>query len=256
MKKKERFIIYNIWFLSLKKKDGYTLIELLCLIAVVGVIGVLTVPRFLFNQSSAVIDSYSQIKGILQQTRGRAISTTSAVRLKANGNNQFSVEIANKKGCEFRTQLRENAVSEDDELKVYSTRGFVESDLLKIGDDATDNEILSINESDSTIKLGLPLGTNQNADTVVELADNWKADRTFLPSDLTLPEKAVFTVNISNTPNVSNWTLCFDSRGIAYIFDNQGKSQPDLTFVIKSTLSNEQKTLTVLKGGAIKIEND
>ncbi|BAQ64564.1 hypothetical protein GM3709_1329 [Geminocystis sp. NIES-3709] len=216
---------------------------------IMGIIGALAGPRLLFNDSSATSDGTTQIKGILQQTRGRAISTTSAIRLipdSTNPESKFTIEIANTRGCESFTKLREAATSTDTELKVYSTSGFVEGDRIKVGSDSTSNEILAIDKTNSIIKLGVALGSAQNLDKTVELADNWRADGSFQADDLTLPEKAIFTSNIPD------WTLCFNSRGVAYIYDKEGDSQPNLTLSISSTIDGGGETLTVLKGGAIQ----
>jgi hypothetical protein len=61
---------------------------------------------------------------------------------------------------------------------------------------------------------------------------------------LQLPE------NVTVSANVTNWTLCFNSRGIASIYDNSGTSQPKLELTFKDASTNEE-TLTILKGGAI-----
>ncbi|MGI0480206.1 pilus assembly FimT family protein [Geminocystis sp. CENA526] len=232
-----------------RKKTGYTLLELLCLMTIMGIIGVLTAPRFLFNESKSASDGRNQIKGILQQTRGRAVSTTSAMRIKPSPNsatNKFAVEIANTRGCESLTKLAEDVSITDTDLKVlkvYSTRGFVVGDRINVGSE-DDNEIIAIDTTNSTITLGTALGSDQKKDATVELSNNWRADGTFQEDDITLPNQASFTAN------VSNWMLCFNSRGIAYIFDNEGNLKPNLTLTISN--NNNEDTITILQGGAIE----
>jgi prepilin-type N-terminal cleavage/methylation domain-containing protein len=248
MPKKKVIDLFKFLIITYNNR-GYTLVELLSLMAIMGVLAAVAAPQLLNNDAKNTADGRSQIKGLLQQTRGRAVSTTSAIRIKpdpSQPDGKLSIEIADTRGCESLTKLSEDAKDVDNDLKVLSTNGFVEGDLIKVGGDTTANEILAIDKMNSVITLGLPLGSDQSKDSKIELAENWKSDPSFLIDDLTLPKKVALTTNISD------WTLCFNSRGIASIYDDQGTTQPELVFTITNTSNSDQETLTVLKGGAIK----
>ncbi|WP_324282809.1 prepilin-type N-terminal cleavage/methylation domain-containing protein [Cyanobacterium aponinum UTEX 3221] len=254
--KKTQFLSNFIKSLKISQNYGYTLVEVLTVLVILGIMGALVGPRLFFGDSSSASgDAYNLAKSLVGVTRQRAISQTSAARLSfdPNQSDKFLIEIANTRGCEALTRLSEAAVSSQTDIKVYSTTGFQIGDKLKIGSDTTSNEITG--KDNTTITLGVALGTSQNKDSTVELVENWKEDSAlnlkknigngkYIYEYLQLPE------NVTVTSNITNWTLCFNSRGIATIYDNSGNSQAKLELTFKDGSSNEE-TLTILKGGAI-----
>lgn len=254
---KMNFFSYLIKSLKKSQNDGYSLIEILAVLVIMGIMTAIVGPSINMGDSSnSSGDSYNLAKSLVGVTRQRAISKTSAARLSFDSSaEKFVIEIANTRGCQALTRLSEDASSTDDVIKVYFTGGFIETDFLKVGGDATENEILSISDK-TTIKLGKPLGSSQIKDSVVELNDNWKEDSA-LNSKKSLGNNKYFyeylqlPENVTVSSNVTNWTLCFNSRGIASIYDTSGAPQPKLALTFKDK-SNYEKTLTILKGGAIE----
>ena len=231
-----------------QKNKGYSLVEVISLLVIAGILIAVVAPVFDLNNTT--VSSYAQLKGILQQTRGRAISTTSAIRIKpdpSQPDNKFILERSNSRGCEAVTKLSDDAEIGDTDLEVYSTEGFQIGDLISVGTDSTDNEILSIPTGGSSIiSLGVPINTDQSVDSVVELANNWQADNSLSEKDLTLPEDAQVSANITD------WTVCISSRGIAFIYDSTLSQQNSLVLTISNTTNSDTETLTILKGGAIQ----
>lgn len=256
-KKKTQFLNKLIKSFKRSQNDGYSLLEILAVLVILGIIAVIAGPRLFFgNESNASEDAYNLAKSLVGITRQRAISKTSAARLSFDPNqgDKFLIEIANTRGCEALTRLSDDAASSDDEIKVYSTAGFALGDSLKIGGDGSDNQILAILDA-QTIKLGKPLGSSQPREAVVELADNWQEDTALnvtknLGNGKLVYEYLQLPENVTVSTNVTNWTLCFNSRGIASIYDSSGTSQPKLELTFKDN-SNNEATLTILKGGAI-----
>lgn len=255
--KKTQFLSNFIKSLKTSQNYGYTLVEVLTVLVILGIMGALVGPRLFFGDSSSASgDAYNLAKSLVGVTRQRAISQTSAARLSfdPNQSDKFLIEIANTRGCEALTRLSEDAGSSQTDIKVYSTGGFAEGDFLKVGGDTANNEVIGILDA-TTIRLGQALGSSQNKNGTVELVENWKEDSA-LNLKKNINGKSVYEYlqlpeNVTVSSNITNWTLCFNSRGIATIYDNSGNSQAKLELTFKDGSSNEE-TLTILKGGAIE----
>ncbi|MBF2058021.1 MAG: prepilin-type cleavage/methylation domain-containing protein [Cyanobacterium sp. T60_A2020_053] len=265
--------IFNQWRwlkktgLSMPKDQGYTLAEILVGTVVFGVLGALSVTSInSIVPQRPLEDSVYKLQGILQQTRTRAIATTSAIRIMPDPDDPertLKVEVARTRGCDSVTALTadlvedaadndldvEDIVNNDRILPVVSVRGFAVGDTLKVGSDETDNEIIAIDGNLSTIELGQDLGTDQAEDAVVELANNWRSDGSLVKEDLTLSDGIVVTSNIPD----DNWTLCFDSRGLARLYDAGGVVDDILTLTVTEEQSNDSQQMTILRGGALEI---
>ena len=231
------------------QNQGYTILEVTLVTILIGVIGALAAPNFFNRHNNPVTDGISQVEQILQQIQGRAIATTSAVRLKVDQNNpekKLSMEIATTRGCESTSYLKATASNTDTDLRLLSTKGFVVGDKISVGNDSDNNDILAIDKSTSTITLGSPLGSAQPINSKIEIVNNWIPDGALLPEDLTLPENAKISSNIPD------WTICFNSRGIAYLYDNNGSRQDRLILTVQNTITEETKDLSILKGGVIE----
>ena len=242
-------ILWTLLNLPPQKHRGYSLIEILTVLFIAGILLGLMAP--MISHNNQLSDSVSQTKQILNVARSRAIATTSAIRVQedsANSQPKLIVENAVTRGCEATTQLSVSANSTDTDLFVFSTSGFFVGDILKIGNDTDNNQILAIDSGSSIITLGNTIDTTQAVNSDVELVNNWSSDASLLSQDLTLPE------DIQITANVTDWKLCFNSRGIAYVYDASGIVNQNLVLTLTNSKNNQSETLTVLKGGAI-IEN-
>jgi prepilin-type N-terminal cleavage/methylation domain-containing protein len=229
--------------------QGYSLLEMISAMIILGIVSAIAAPHFFNRHNDPVIDGTSQVEQILQQIRGRAIATTSAIRLKVDENNpkqKLSMEISTTRGCDSTGHLSAAAEGIDTELQLVSTRGFEVGDQISVGSDSNNNEILAVDESNSKITLGTSLGSSQPVKSKIELLNNWIPDAALLPEDLTLPENAAIS---SETPD---WTICFNSRGIASLYDDTGTAQGKLVLTIQNTINKDKKDLTILKGGAIE----
>lgn len=238
-------LIKLILSLTYQKSDGYSLVEIISVLVILGILAIAIGPQFDFRNPTA--DSYTQLKGILQQTRGRAISTTSAIRIKpdpSQPDNKLILERANSRGCESVTKLSAPAIGTN--LPVYSTSGFQVGDEISVGSSGS-YKILGIPGAAAIIQVGAPgLGSTQPVDSVVELVNNWQNDNSLSTKDLTLAKDAKISAN------VSDWTICFNSRGVAFIYDSILSQQNSLVLTLSNTINSNTETLTILKGGAIQ----
>jgi len=231
-------------------QQGYTLPEILVAIGMASILVAVAIGSNPFGQTSKLNDAGYQLEGILQQTRTRAIATTSAIRIEPDPDNPSTalrIESATTKGCEAISALSAAVESDETQIPVVSTRGFSVGDKLKIGSDDTDNQVIAIDDNSSLLTLGQAIGSTQPEDAVVELAQNWAPDGALLTEDLTFNEPMEIASNVSN----NEWRLCFDSRGFARLFDAQGVVDQDLKLTISDTSNDEELYLLVLKGGAI-----
>ncbi len=105
------------------KSKGFTLIELLSVIAILGIlfgIGIITAVGLRNPLGEAV----TQLSSVLRQVRTRAISTTSAYRLKATSSTKAIVEYA--LGCNSTTWVTDSRLSMDLEPGIqFSNPSFV-----------------------------------------------------------------------------------------------------------------------------------
>ena len=238
--------IYKL--LKIKKKNrGFTLAETLVTVSVIGVLTLAAGPIKSWIENP-LANARNQSVAVLNLIRMRAISTTSAYRIKPDPlvpGNKYKVEIAKTRGCESSMELRADATSADYELTVASTEGLVVGDSIVVGSDEDNNEIIATNTS--TITLGKPLGTSQKENATIELIHNWLNDINFTKENLTLPEE----ITISGNPK--NWTLCFDSRGHANLYDASGVVNNNLTLTLTSTVNKTKSEITIFRGGAIEV---
>lgn len=252
MKKKED-VISNIIKNFKVNDNGYSLMEVIVVMVMMGIIGAVAAPQISFrNESKAEIEGRDKVKNIFQRARQRAISQTSAIRIMPDPDNpdaQFIVEFAKSKSCASLTKLAENASGADTVLTVLSADGFSINDKIKVGGDNTDNKILAT--TDSTITLGVQLGSSQPKNSKIELANNWEQDFAFQKEDLTLPYKQSEQL-ATFTSDVPNWIVCFNSRGIASIYDTNLKPLESLTLTVTNENTELTEKLQLLKGGAMK----
>ncbi|MBE9222125.1 prepilin-type cleavage/methylation domain-containing protein [Cyanobacterium stanieri LEGE 03274] len=232
------------------QEEGYTLPEILVALGMASMLGALALASNPFGQTSKLNNAGYQLEGILQQTRTRAIATTSAIRIEPDPDNPstaLKIESATTRGCEAISALSAAVESDETQIPVVSTRGFSVGDKLKIGSDDTDNQVIAIDDNSSLLTLGQAIGSTQPEDAVVELAQNWAPDGAVLAEDLTFNEPMEIASNVTN----DEWRLCFDSRGFATLFDAQGVVDQDLELTISDTSNDEELQLNVLRGGAI-----
>ncbi|MGK7882008.1 MAG: Tfp pilus assembly protein FimT/FimU [Crocosphaera sp.] len=230
-----------------KKNRGYTLLETLATISIIGILAVIAGPVKSWVENP-LANGTNQTVAIFNLIRIRAISTTSAYRIKPDPfapNNKFKVQIARTRGCESSTELTVEATSADVELTVASTEGLVVGDSIIVGSDEDNNEIIATNSS--TITLGEPLGTSQEENATVELINNWLNDMNFTEEELILPEE------ITISGDSTEWTLCFDSRGHANLYDASGVVNGNLVLTLTNTGNQEQSEITIFGGGAVQV---
>ncbi|MGY6530088.1 MAG: pilus assembly FimT family protein [Cyanobacterium sp.] len=242
-------------FRSKSQQDGYTLPEILVAIGMLSILGAIAIGNNPFGRPNKLNDAVFQLEGILRQTRSRAIATTSAIRIEPDPDNPstaLKIESATTRGCEAISALSEGIDSDKTEIPVLATRGFNVGDRLKIGNNATNNQVIGIDNNLSLLILGQVIGSAQPKGAVVELLDNWNPDGALLAEDLTFGEPIEIS---SNVPN-DEWRLCFDSRGLARLYDGQGIVNESLEITITDT-ENEgtEETIQVLRGGAVQILN-
>ncbi|ACB52887.1 hypothetical protein cce_3539 [Crocosphaera subtropica ATCC 51142] len=236
--------------LQLRKKEdrGYTLLEILATVSIIGILAIIAGPVKSWVENP-LANGTNQTVGVLNLIRLRAMSTTSAYRIKPDPlapTNKLQVQIAKTRGCESSTELTTEATSTDQELTVASTEGLVVGDSIVVGNDRENNEIIATNSS--TITLGEALGTSQEENATVELINNWLNDINFTEEELILPEE----ITISGDP--TDWTLCFDSRGHANLYDASGVVNSNLTLTLTNSFNQIQSKITIFRGGAVEVE--
>lgn len=225
----------------MENAKGFTMIELLVILAIIGILAVTVGPQMLFANKS-LQNATNQVSGIFKLTRTRAMVTTSIRRVKPTSATQISVQTAQARVCAASTQLTTAATSTDTVLRVASVNDFGIGDQVTVGSSSTNNSIIATDPSANTITLGQSLGSNQSINSDVNLSINWINDPAFSDEDLTLPQGIQMTS--------TNWMLCFDSRGIAKKYNSSVVANGDLTVTIKNT-GNKQNDIKVLQGGAV-----
>jgi prepilin-type N-terminal cleavage/methylation domain-containing protein len=252
---------------------GFTQLELVVAMAILAIFATLATVQ-MFSVSKPLQNATNQLAGILKQVRMRAIVTTSAHRLRLTTDNRgFIVERAATRGCGSTALLATDADAGDTLLRLSSVQGFFVDDELRVGTDLVTNNVIAVSPGANTITLGTPLGTNQVASSVVELANNWQSDTLatgFAAADLSLPQprNPIFGgFNESQTTEVrvvapAGWTLCLDSRGVAQQF-NIATGQPipgnlNITLQRFNTVTNmplgNQSQVLIQRGGALSYE--
>ena len=145
-------------------QQGFTLLELLTALAIIGILSAITTPLVLWANKPLQNATY-QAAGIFSQGRSRAIATTSALRIQpdpSDPTHSLIVEASDTRSCDPNTtQLTSDTPDLSNQLAVVTTQGFAAGDRLKIGDDETENVVLTTDSSSSTITLGSPIGTTQ-----------------------------------------------------------------------------------------------
>jgi prepilin-type N-terminal cleavage/methylation domain-containing protein len=240
---------------QLQESGGYSLAEIMAVVVILGILAAATGAYLGKGFGNPIGNAADQTAGLLKLTRMRAISTTSAFRVKpdpASPTTKFKIEIAKTRGCDATTELTAAATSTDADLTVASSGGFVVGDSIAVGGDTSNNSIIAT--TPTTITLGQALGSSQAVGAAIELVNNWSNDSSLLGEDLTLPKD----IRVSGNP--TNWTLCFNSRGIAFLYDANGIVNSNLTltltqYIDNQALSNQTKTVEVLQGGAIQVSD-
>jgi hypothetical protein len=200
------------------------------------------------------------MEGVFKQVRMRAISTTTAYRVRQTSPTQIVVEAAATRGCEATTALTAPVAAGATLLPVASTRDFTVGDRINVGS-LTNLAITGIDETSSTITLA-PLTSAQATGAAIELTNNWRQGSLITgitDEDLTLPRarNSQEQIRIASTP--ANWSLCFDSRGIANLYNGNGQIIPgSLTLnVFRADSGGTQipgaptGQITVLQGGSV-----
>jgi hypothetical protein len=237
--------------------------EAVTTIAVLGVLTALGAPLFL-GTNKPLQNATDQLEGVFKQVRMRAISTTTAYRVRQTSPTQLVVEAAATRGCEATTALTAPVAAGATLLPVASTRDFTVGDRINVGS-LTNLAITGIDEGLSTITLA-PLANAQPTGASIELTNNWRQGSLITgitDEDLTLPRarNSQEQIRIARTPTgtPANWSLCFNSRGIANLYNGNGQIIPgNLTLnVFRADSGGTQipgaptGQITVLQGGSV-----
>ena len=240
---------------QLQESGGFTLAEVMAVVVIMGILAAATGAYLGKGFGSPISNAADQTAGLFKLTRMRAIATTSAFRVKPDPSyptTKFKVEIAKTRGCDATTELTAAAPSTNTDLTVASSGGFVVGDTIAVGGDTSNNSIIAT--TPTSITLGQTLGSSQPVGAAIELVNNWSNDSSLMAEDLTLRDD----VRVSGNP--TNWTLCFNSRGIAYLYNASGIVNSNLIltltqYIDSQALTNQTKTITVLQGGAVQVTN-
>ena len=231
------------------QNKGFTLVEVIVVTIIIGVATALAAPLFQINDP--LNDGANQSKRILQQARNRAIATTKAVRIQPDPNQpnqRLIVERADTFGCDFFTQLSAPipVAGSPRDLPVISSDGFIPGNIIRVGG-TNGLEVQGTPGGNAIITLTTDVTTAQPTGTVVTLDNNWGPDGGFSNQDLTLPRRGSQQAEISS--NVGDWTVCFNSRGRATLYDGNFNEQPSLVLTV--SYNGQSQNLTILRGGAI-----
>ena len=245
------FYLKLIISLAHNKNKGFSLAEIIAVLIILTIVAVLSAPVFRLNNPTQ--DALNGTREILQTARNRAVSTTSAIRVRLDpnfsDNNKLLVQTTSTASCLRETELTEQANNGDTELSVASVDGFQLTNTIKVG--STDYNIIGQPVGQLKLTIGPAINSTQTVGTPVRLVQNWRTDGLFSANDLTFDKK---NKNISiDSPNVSNWVVCFNSRGIASIYDDATLEETNtITLNITNSKSGELETVTVSEGGIIE----
>lgn len=158
--------------------EGMTLPEILIVLVAFGVLSAMAAPTITFA-TNPLRDTTNRFAGDFKLSRARAMSQTTAYRIRPTSQTQFIIERANSSSCAATTWTR--------------APGFADEDL--------------------------------RFDTGVRLS--------------------AATVNSNAVTPATNWSLCYDSRGLA---------DRNLRITLQDTDTNETARIEVFPGGTVQIQ--
>jgi len=227
----------------MKNYKGFTLPELLVTISIMGILAAVASPQLLFANNS-IENGTNQIASIFKQSRARAIVANYIYRIQPTSTTRLSIQRGQARACTATTQLTSAALGTDILLHVVSAANFTVGDQVQVGTSSSNN-VIATDLNANTITLGQALGSYQPSNTSVNLLVNWVNDTTnFSTNDMTMPQGVYMTA--------TNWTLCFNSRGIATQYDTSGNVVLQSLTVNLANTNGKTGSVQVLQGGAVQ----
>jgi prepilin-type N-terminal cleavage/methylation domain-containing protein len=210
-----RRLTFLRYFLRTQSVQGFTLIEALVTISVVGVLAAITAPNITKLGSKPLPDTANQVAGVFRAARSRAIAQTSPIKVRPLGNVLNSTGQSTGSGSNTQLEV----------LRATSTNTACNSETGWTSDGTFSSEYLTFGQ-------GITSQTT-TVDTVVTTADA-----------ATFPG-----------PNSTSWQVCFNTRGVASTTSTSTTNFQGNNIVLTLRQASDGKTqrVEIFPGGGIQV---
>ncbi len=198
--------------------QGFTLIEALVTISVVGILAVIAAPNVTALGSKPLPDTANQVAGVLRAARTRAIAQTSPIKVRPLGNILNSTGQSTGSGSNTQLEI----------LRATSTNTACNSETGWTSDGTFSADYLTFGK-----------GVTSQATTVDTVIT--RADAAAFPG-----------------PNSTSWQVCFNTRGVASTTSTsttnfQGNN---IVLTLRQASDNAIKSVEIFPGGGIQVSDN